>query len=132
MRLPDFKDQFAQRLTQAMDETGTSGRELAALLNHSEATVSNWRTGKYLPDVNTLAGLAAYFHKRVDWLLGMDDAAEDSRHEHKGIVWQVNIPNNIQGQQRREISLGILLFDALVKQNLDLSVVRSLKEFADY
>lgn len=132
MNIPDLKDHFAQRLTHALDEASISGKELASLLNHSEATVSNWRTGKYLPDVNTLAALAAYFGKRVDWFLGTDGGNEESRREHKGIVWQVNIPHNIQGQQRREINLGVLLFEALVTQNRDLSVVRNLKDFKDY
>lgn len=132
MRTPDLKDYFALRLTQAMDEAATSGRELATLLNHSEATISNWRTGKYLPDVHTLAVLATYFNKRVDWFLGTDSISEATQYEHKGIIWQVHIPDNIQGQQRREINLGILLFDALVQQNQDLSAVRNLKEFRGY
>jgi DNA-binding transcriptional regulator LsrR (DeoR family) len=132
MKTPDLREHFALRLTQAMEESGLSGKELSALLTHSEATISNWRTGKYLPDVGTLATLATHFGKRVDWFLGTDGSQEEIRREHKGIVWQVNIPNNIQGQHRREISLGILLFDALVKQNLDLSVVHSLKDFKDY
>lgn len=132
MPLLDVRETFAMRLSQAMDEANISGKELAAMLSHSEATISNWRTGKYLPDVNTLAGIATYLGKQVDWLLGTDGAAEATRHEHQGIIWQVQIPDHVQGQARREIRLGVSLFEALVPQNLDLSAVRRLKDFRHY
>ncbi len=123
---------FAQRLTQAIDELGVTGKELAAELHHSEATVSNWRHGKYLPDVVTLVAIARYFGKSVDWFLGAYDTAQAVRREHKGIAWSVNIPPNAHGQQRREISLGVLLFETLVRQNIDLNTVRGLADFKDY
>jgi DNA-binding transcriptional regulator LsrR (DeoR family)/transcriptional regulator with XRE-family HTH domain len=128
----DLEAHFAQRLTQALDELGITGKELAAELNHSEATVSNWRNGKYLPDVYTLVVIARIFGKPVDWFLGGYDPAEDVRQEHKGIVWRVHIPQNAIGQQRREISLGVLLFDSLVRRNLDLDTIRKLPDFKDY
>lgn len=133
MKLPDLREGFAARLIQAMDEFAITGKELAAALNHSEATVSNWRTGKYLPDVSTLAAIAAIFNKQVDWFLGTaGDTAGKLRQEHKGIVWEVSIPDHAAGQVRHEINLGIMLFDALVRQNLDLSTVRKQEAFRDY
>lgn len=133
MNIPDLREAFAARLIQAMDEFAITGKELAALLNHSEATVSNWRTAKYLPDVNTLAAIAGIFDKRVDWLLATGVGGGDkARYEHNGIVWETFIPDHAHGQQRHEINLGILLFDALVRQNLDLSTVRNQQAFRAY
>ncbi|MCA0455334.1 MAG: helix-turn-helix domain-containing protein [Chloroflexi bacterium] len=132
MKNPDPVASFGLRLTQAIDEWGVTGKELAAALNHSEATVSNWRNGKYLPDVQTLVAIARFFGKSVDWFLGAYNTAESVQAEHKGIVWRANIPANAQGQQRREINLGVQLFDALVRQNLDLNSVRKLIDFKNY
>lgn len=133
MKIPDLREAFGTRLIQAMDEFGITGKELAAALNHSEATVSNWRTGKYLPDVNTLAAIAALFNKQVDWFVTAGaDSAGNIRQEHNGIVWEVSIPDHAQGHVRHEINLGIMLFDALVRQNLDLSTVRKGEAFRDY
>ena len=45
-------------------------KELAALLNLSLSTISNYETGVHSPDFDTLRKVADLFHVTVDYLLG--------------------------------------------------------------
>lgn len=57
--------------------------ELAAICMVSRQTVSNWETGKTLPDVHSLKYLAAAFGTTVDELLA-DDGPEIARRSSIG------------------------------------------------
>ncbi len=60
-------------------------RDLASLLNVSNGAVGMWETGKRQPDLNMLIVIAKFFNVSVDYLLGLDLAAEKAN---------LNIPGN--------------------------------------
>lgn len=51
-------------------EKGLGQKQLAALLNISVGTVSNYENGVHSPDLATLCKLADFFHVTTDYLLG--------------------------------------------------------------
>lgn len=48
--------------------------ELANYLHVSNTTVSNWESGKRIPDMETLIQIANYFDVSLDYLLGRDNS----------------------------------------------------------
>ena len=53
---------------------------MAVELQVSQATLSNWESGRYEPDFEALEKMSDYFQVSVDYLLGRDEkkpAAED-------------------------------------------------------
>ncbi|MBE6089887.1 helix-turn-helix domain-containing protein [Candidatus Clostridium helianthi] len=54
---------------------GYNQPELAAIMNVSKQTVSNWENGNRTPDAETLSKLSDLFSVSVDFLLGKTDIA---------------------------------------------------------
>ncbi len=52
---------------------GLSQVELAAALNVSKQSVSNWENDNIQPSIEMLIKIASYFHVSTDYLLGLDD-----------------------------------------------------------
>lgn len=59
-----------QILANLRKERGLAQKELAALLNLSIGTISNYENGVHSPDLNTLCRLAEFYHVTTDYLLG--------------------------------------------------------------
>lgn len=68
--------ELGQNLTMLRSEKGLYQKELAAFLNLSVGTISNYEKGIHSPDLNTLCKLADYFGVTTDYLLGR------SNHRH--------------------------------------------------
>lgn len=49
--------------------------DLAAKLKVSQATLSNWESGRYEPDFEALKTMSDYFQVSVDYLLGHNEAS---------------------------------------------------------
>lgn len=64
---------FGQRLTDLREEKGIRQKELAALINVSPSTVSNYENDVHYPDVAILCQLADYFNVSTDYLLARTD-----------------------------------------------------------
>ena len=62
--------EFAKTLKQLRKKRGILLKELAAVLNVSVGTVSNYENGVHSPDLATLCAIADYFGVSVDYLLG--------------------------------------------------------------
>lgn len=62
--------EVGQILAELRTEKGIYQKELAAYLNVSIGTISNYEKGIHFPDLNTLCKLADYFGVTTDYLLG--------------------------------------------------------------
>ncbi len=61
---------FGQNLRDIREERGIYQKELAAYLNVSISTVSNYENGVHLPDLDVLYQIAEFFNISADYLLG--------------------------------------------------------------
>lgn len=61
---------IGQILAKLRKENGLAQKELAALLNLSVGTISNYENGVHSPDLSTLCKLAEFYHVTTDYLLG--------------------------------------------------------------
>lgn len=52
---------------------GLKQGEFAAAMGVQQSTVSNWETGRYEPDIETMRKIASFFGVSVDYLLGHTD-----------------------------------------------------------
>lgn len=65
-----MKMNFGQVLTNLREEKGIYQKELAAYLNVSIGTISNYENNVHHPDLATLCQIADYFEVTTDYLLG--------------------------------------------------------------
>ena len=63
---------FANRLNIALDKRNISPAELAKKLHISEATISNYRKGKYEPKQKRLDQISQILNVSIPWLMGAD------------------------------------------------------------
>lgn len=61
--------EIGRRITQLRQEKGLYQKELAAYLNLSIGTISNYEQGIHYPDLDTLCRLADFFDVTTDYLL---------------------------------------------------------------
>lgn len=62
--------EVGQILTELRKEKNLGQKELAALLNMSVSTISNYENNVHSPDLVTLSKLATFFQVTTDYLLG--------------------------------------------------------------
>ena len=62
--------EIGQILAELRAEKGLYQKELAAVLNVSTGTISNYENDQHLPDIEKLIMLADYFDVTTDYLLG--------------------------------------------------------------
>lgn len=62
--------------------------QVASAIGVTRATVGNWETGRYTPDLNTVIALSKYFGVSVDYLIGNSNEVLDqlSQSEQKLIM----------------------------------------------
>lgn len=63
---------FAERLNIALEKRNITPAELAKKLNISEATISNYRKGKYEPKQRRLDQISQILNVNIPWLMGAD------------------------------------------------------------
>ena len=61
------------RIKELRKEFGLSQVELAAQMEVTKQTISNWENENIQPSVDMLVGLANVFNVTTDYLLGLDD-----------------------------------------------------------
>lgn len=64
---------FAERLNELMQEQSLSNFSLSKKLYCQDDVISNWRKGKYYPNLKNLISLSSYFNCSVDFILGLTD-----------------------------------------------------------
>lgn len=81
---------FSSRLTELILEKKLILKELGAIFGVSEGAVSSWRTGRRMPEQETLQSIANYFNVSTDYLLGnsnLRDKTENLRLENNEMVY---------------------------------------------
>lgn len=61
---------FGEILAELRQDRGLLQKDVAAIINVSVSTVSNYETGAHYPDVESMMKLAEYFDVPIDYLLG--------------------------------------------------------------
>lgn len=61
------------RIKELRTEKQMMQRELAAVLNVTQDSISLWENGKRIPDTQYIIALALYFGVSTDYLLGLED-----------------------------------------------------------
>ena len=69
--------EIGEILAKLRKERNLGQKELAAFLNLSTGTISNYENGVHSPDLNTLCRLAEYFGVTTDYLLNRTDYRYD-------------------------------------------------------
>ena len=66
------KRTFASQLNRLLERRGLRKRDLAELLNTTDATASRYTSGARIPDLETLVEIGSILHVSIDELLGVD------------------------------------------------------------
>lgn len=64
---------FAAILRELRKSRDLSQGDLAKALSVHQTAVSQWETGRTMPDIDTITQVAKYFHISTDYLLGRND-----------------------------------------------------------
>jgi transcriptional regulator with XRE-family HTH domain len=64
---------FAERLRELRTEKGLSMKQFAAIVDATDAAVSNWENNINEPKITYLKSIAEYFGVSCDYLLGLED-----------------------------------------------------------
>lgn len=65
----ETKMEFGEFLAKLRKERGILQKQVAAYLNVTVATISNYEKGVHIPDINTLIKLADFYDVSTDYLL---------------------------------------------------------------
>lgn len=97
-------------------EKGLGQKELAALMNLSVGTISNYENGVHSPDLNTLCRLAKFFDVTTDYLLGCTEyrcPPEALEEYFSGESTVHDVVNTIMSFDPEKRSLAIMYLDFL-------------------
>ena len=64
---------FAERLRDLRLEKGLSMKQLAQIINTTDATISYWENNINEPKISYLKAIATFFQVSTDYLLGLED-----------------------------------------------------------
>ena len=67
---------FQERIQQELKNCPYTQKELAEKLHIDPANITNWKTGKNIPSLQTLYELCILLNVSSDYLLGLDDVVE--------------------------------------------------------
>ena len=65
---------MSNRIKALRQQEGLKQKDLATLLNVTQATLSSWECGRYEPDQKALKILSKRFDVSIDYLLGVSDS----------------------------------------------------------
>lgn len=69
---------FVERFNQALALRGMTAAELSRKTGLDEATISNYRKGRYIPKTDKLLPICSALDVSLSWILGYDSAPEES------------------------------------------------------
>lgn len=91
---------FTERINEKLKETEYTQKEIAEKLCIDPANITNWKTGKNVPSIETLFELCILLQTSADYLLGLRD--EDEEIECNNYIDQRNSQNiNIIGGKNK-------------------------------
>lgn len=94
---------FGERLLELMQKEGITQKELAALIDTTEATLSRYVSGDREPKAETIANIATALHTTSDYLLGIE---KDETFDLAGVerILERNASSMSNEEKRRLIS----------------------------
>ena len=72
----ELRDIIRSNLRRLREENQKTQSEIAKLVGKSENAVGSWEQGLSLPDIVTLARLAKYYNKTIDYMYQKGDKDE--------------------------------------------------------
>ena len=87
---------LGKRITLLREEKGISQIELAKILNVSNTTLSQYESGKRVPNDEIKKHLAHYFEVSIDFLLGITDIRESVEHLIKKGEVSITSPSDLE------------------------------------
>ena len=74
---------FQERITDELKASDYTQKEIAKYLKIDPANITNWKTGKNVPSIETLFELCKLLKVSADYLLGLDDILNNYGREKK-------------------------------------------------
>lgn len=109
---------FGQTLKQLRKSRDLTQSELAEILNLSQSQIKNWETGRFQPDIQTLASIASFFNVSLDVLVGFSNNFEDEPIQQV-ISEARSTYGALDDAQKERFCNQVLLFIRMIKDNQD-------------
>ena len=91
---------FAERLKELREKYDLSQLELGKILSVTSQSISNYETGKRMPEIPELIKLADYFGVSVDYLIGRTNyMVEQDMKIYYSIIEDIEIPKSFTDKQ---------------------------------
>lgn len=127
---------LTERLREAREKAGLSGREVCRKLSLSKSAVSNWELGKTEPSTEQLRAVADLYVVSADWLLGRTDeqgaiVAGSNGASYTEIpddaAWRTVALNLSEAERLRVTEVDAVLAQAhlLAERNIEAAMARS-------
>lgn len=71
--MQEYINLFIKRINELMQEYNLTNYNLSKQLNCQDDIITNWRLGKYYPNLKHLILLSTYFQCSADYVLGLSD-----------------------------------------------------------
>ncbi|PGU29616.1 transcriptional regulator [Bacillus cereus] len=107
---------FGKTLRQLRKSRDLTQIELAEILNLSQSQIKNWETGRFQPDIETLASIASYFNVSLDVLVGFSNDFEDEPIQQV-ISEARSTYGALNDAQKERFCKQLLLFMKMLKDN---------------
>ncbi|EEL37233.1 Prophage LambdaBa04, DNA-binding protein [Bacillus cereus Rock3-29] len=107
---------FGQTLKQLRKSRDLTQSELAEILNLSQSQIKNWETGRFQPDIQTLASIASFFNVSLDVLVGFSNNFEDEPIQQV-ISEARSTYGALDDSQKERFCNQVLLFIRMIKDN---------------
>ncbi|PDY76971.1 MULTISPECIES: helix-turn-helix domain-containing protein [Bacillus cereus group] len=107
---------FGKTLRQLRKSRDLTQIELAEILNLSQSQIKNWETGRFQPDIETLANMASFFNVSLDVLVGFSNNFEDEPIQQV-ISEARSTYGALNDAQKERFCNQLLLFMKMIKDN---------------
>lgn len=64
---------FANRIAEAIKQSGKTQKQIATFLNIKEGNITNWKKNENFPSLEVFYNLCIYLDCSADYLLGLED-----------------------------------------------------------
>ena len=91
---------FAERLKELREKYDLSQSELGKTLNVTPQSISNYETGKRMPEISELIKLADYFGVSIDYLVGRTAIiTEENEKIYYSVIESIVVPKSFKDKQ---------------------------------
>lgn len=93
MEKPYNNSPLGKKLRILRENRSLTQQEVARRIGVDRSTYSYYETGKFMPRLNKLIKLAHYYHVSTDFLLGLEEQAENSIQERAQKIYKLYTEN---------------------------------------